>query len=656
MSKSSNDEYFAAASSDTIAAILMEKAESWVKDMESSVQYQRMSKSYHMYYGLSQSGSAKSSSIMQAGPRGEYALMMNNHYRNNILHVLNLTTSERPSLECRAANTDPKSIEQNNLGNQLLDWYMREKKVERFARDATEYALFLSEGFVSCEWEPTLGAMKAVDPSTQMPIYEGDIAYSKFTPMDVIRDLNRTDTEMPWCMVIRWKNKFNLAAKYQDDRIKTLQTPWMLRYREMFMNASFNSSSDLIPEFTFFHERCEALPQGRVVKVLDADILCIDSPLPTTKIPVFRVSSSDQAETPFGYCSAFDAMAQQDGLNLLDSITMTNQKTFGVGTIVGPEGGNVKHEQLAEGLNYIQVNETNGQLRAVNFTSTPAEIFNFREKLKGDMEVIFGLNSVVKGHPDANIKAGNFAALIASQALQFNSGIEASFAHLIEDLGGMTIEILQKFATTERVAGIVGENKEYMLKSFSSKDINEIRTVTADVSTYLSKTSAGRLQMAQDLMAMGQVKRADQYITVLESGKFDPVIENEETALNNIRRENQMMRRGQKPVMIMTDDHAKHILEHSSVLDDPDARVTPQIVQAVTAHVLEHYQQWQTMDPGLQMALGRQPLGLPMGMPPAANPSAGPAKVGSPNMNEDPNLPEPAKNPLTGQVPVPGGA
>lgn len=652
--KSNNQEYFAAADSDEIAGILMEKIESWVKDMQSSVQYKRMAKSYHMYYGLSELGGAATSSILQAGPRGEYSMMMNNHYRNNILHVLNLTTSERPATECRAANTDPRSVEQCNLGNSLLDWYMREKKVERYLREATEYGLFLSEGFVSAEWEPTLGEMRAVDPTTGNPIYEGDISICKYTPMDVIRDLTRNDTEMPWCIVIRWKNKFNLAAKYQNDAIKNVDSPWMMRYREQFFNSSFNSKSDLIPEFTFFHERCEALPQGRVVKLVSSDIMYLDAPLPTSKIPVFRVSSSNQAETPWGYCSAFDAMAQQDGLNLLDSIVMTNQKTYGVGCVVGPEGGNIQFEQIAEGLNYLQVNEKNGQLRALNFTNTPPEIFNFRNTLKSDMEVIFGLNSVVKGHPDANIKAGNFAALIASQALQFNSGIEASYAQLCEDVAGMIIELLQKFATTERVAKIVGENKDYMLRSFSNQDLSEIRTVTVDVSTYLSKTSAGRLQMAQDLMAMGAVKRPDQYITVLETGKYDPVIENEETELNNIRRENQMMRQGQKPSMLMTDDHSKHILEHAAVLSDPDARATPSIVQAVTQHISDHYQQWKMMDPGLQMALGRQPLSMPMMPAPAGNPQAGPAKVGTPNINPDPNLPEPAKNPLTGQTPMPG--
>lgn len=650
-------EYFAAADTEEIAGILSEKCEEWINYITTTAHHERMSKSWNMYYGLSESGSVASSKIRQVGPKGEYALMNCNHFRNHLQHILVLTTAQRPALECRGANTDSATMEQCELGNQLIEWYLREKKVDRFLKNACEYGLFLTEGYVGMDWEPTMGNIYGMRPDGS-PIYEGDVQFQNYTPINVIKDPHRNDTLLPWAIAIRWKNKWNLAAKYPEkaQEIADVDPEKMFKYREEFLNQGYFAQNDLIPEFVFYHEKCEALPQGRIVKYLGKDLKVTDAGLPYTKVPLFRCSPADQADTPNGYSPAFDLLGPQDALNLLDSVTLTNQKSFGVGTIIAPEGHNMKYQRLADGLNFVTANEKNGQVRVLNLTQTPAEIFKFREGIANDMELLSGVNSVLRGQPDAQITSGSFAALVASQAIQFNSGIQQSYAYLCEDVGGMLIEMLQRFAKTERVAKIVGKNKQYMLQSFSSKDIQDIKTVVVDIANPLTKTNAGKLKMVEDLINMGQIKRMDQYISVLETGRADATYENEQTSLNNIRRENELMRQGGKPSVMATDDHAKHILEHTVLADDPQARMNPTIMQALTDHMMEHIQVWQGMSmqkPELLMALGRQPLmpPQPMGMP--GQPPSG----NTPQMMDASQVPEQAlpsqpgmpTNPQTGE-------
>jgi hypothetical protein len=666
-------ENFAAADSDRIAGLLDEKVHDWVKYTQATATYLRMRDSWKMYYGLTKEGLHTTSQIREVGPQGEYSLLTCNHYRSLLQHLHVMTTAQRPALECRAANTDAQSMEQCQLGNALLEWYMGEKKVERFLKTNVEYALFLSEGFLSMDWEPTLGNMYAMDPESGQPLYEGDIEFRNYTPLDVCRDPFRNDSRLPWAIVVRWKNRFDLASQYPDksDRILSVKPEMLWKLREDFFNRLWYAESDLIPEMTFYHERCPSLPQGRIVKFLSKDNLLLDSPLPYSKIPVFRTACADQADTPYGYTPAFDLMGPQMAMHVLDSIILTNQKTHGLGVIVIPEGNNIEYTQLAEGLCTVTVNEKNGQLRAVNFTNTPKEIFEFRNMMKSDMQELSAVNSVVRGNPESNVTSGAFAALLASQALQFNSGLEQSYAETCEDVGGMIIEMLQKFGNTERVGKIVGKDNQYMMKSFTGSDLDSIKRVFVEITNPLSKTTAGKMKMAEDLMQMGQIKRPDQYKSVMNTGKLEPIYQNEQTSLNNIRRENEMLTQGQKPTALITDDHKCHILEHLVIMDDPSKRSDPRFTGPCLEHTLEHITMGKQCDPGFMQWLGRMPLVManpmsqgfgqppqpqvPQGMPmgpqgqapqpmggatqPQPNPQAQPGNMPSQIMKSNPQMP-----------------
>lgn len=634
-----NDEYFAAADSANVCTLLQERVDDWIRIFQMTAQYKRMRKSWAMYYGLTTIGGVNSAEITQAGPRGEYSMIMMNHYRNFLQHIHVLTTAQRPALECQATNSDSESQEQTQLGDALLEYYMRDKKVERYLRNAAEYALFLSEGFIGMEWEPTQGNMFTVQNGT--PIYEGDMEFTNYTPLDVVRDVWRNDQKMPWVITIKWKNRWNLMAKYPDmaDKIKAVNPEELWRYREDFFNRVWWMQNDLIPEFTFQHERCEALPQGRVVKFLSTDVLLLDAPLPTEKVPVFRISASDQADTIYGYTPGFDLLGAQEALNLVDSSLLTSIKTFGVGCIKLPEGHNIQYEQIAEGLSALVINEKFGKAEAMNFLEIPNAMPAFRASILTDMERISAVNSVVRGQPDASISSGSFAALVAAQAIQFNSGFQMSYSQLTEDTGSTIIEMLQKFASTKRVAKIVGKNSQYMLKSFSGQDLGNIKGVLVQQANPLTQTNAGRMNMADSFLQKGLIHRPEQYQQVLETGKLEPIFENERTALNNIKRENEMLRDGKIPIAVLTEDHKLHIEEHSAVLDNPESKLDDQVRAAVLNHIFEHIQVWGQVPPQLSQALGRQPLIQPMppmGMPPIGG---GPQPEGPQGPQQGPGAP-----------------
>ena len=97
--------------------------------MNTSGIFKRMTLSNLHYHGISPHNQAQTDQIRPGGRNGNLAMIKVNHYRNFAQHLLNLTTSQRPSPQPIAANTDAKSQEQAVLAKGILDYYSREKRV-----------------------------------------------------------------------------------------------------------------------------------------------------------------------------------------------------------------------------------------------------------------------------------------------------------------------------------------------------------------------------------------------------------------------------------------------------------------------------------------------------------------------------------------------
>jgi len=277
-----------------------------------------------------------------------------------------------------------------------------------------------------------------------------------------------------------------------------------------------------------------------------------------------------------------------------------------------------------------------GKPESLQLTNTPAEVFQFLQMLEKAMEVISGVNAVARGNPDKAITSGNALALIQSQALQFMSGLQQSYIQLLEDVGTGVIKLLQQFANTPRVAAIVGINKATKMSQFSSKDIKDINRVVVDVGNALMQSTAGRAQVAENLLQMMPDKMTpEKYIQVLSTGSLDIMVEGVMNEMDTIRDENETLIKGGVPIAISVDHHALHIREHRDVISNQQLREDPDLVTRTLNHIQEHLDLMRTTNPDLLAIIGEQPL-APQPPPPPQNGAAG-----NPQMMQDPNTPPP---------------
>ena len=106
----------------------------------------------------------------------------------------------------------------------------------------------------------------------------------------------------------------------------------------------------------------------------------------------------------------------------------------------------------------------------------------------------------------------------------------------------------------------------------------------------MTRTTAGKTQMAETMLQNNLISNPDQYIQVVTTGRLEPIIEGKQAQLLLIKGENEHLSDGKPVRALVTDDHQKHILEHTTVLANPEIRQDPNnpIVAATLAHIQEH--------------------------------------------------------------------
>lgn len=624
--------YFAQLEVEELGSQLSKKIDDYYSHIDSNGILSLWRNSYQKYYR----SRFTDGQMIAGGDQDEYTILYVNQYRNFVQNLLTLTTATRPYFEPQATNSDYSSQAITILAKGLLDYYTKEKRMDRNLTLGAEMAILFGEGFGAIEWDFYSGDDYIPDEKGDL-LKEGDLEYSYYSPIDVIRDVHaRKPEKLDWYILRKFVNKYELAERYPEKAeqiIATEYTPDRDYYSDIEIARSRIKGSEFIPLYTFMHGKTQAVVDGRITHFLKDGEILNDAPLPYKRVPVFRVATSNTEESIFGYSVAFDLLPIQEMIDVLISTVATNQKNHGVIDIISPRGSNLSIPKQSPGMNFLEYDIVQQGVKpeVLDKLKTAPEIFNFTKDLIGFMQEITGVNSAVRGNPPPGLTAGVSLALLSSNAIQFSRRLEESYAQFAEDHGTTTIQILQEYAQTPRVVQIVGKYDSVLTKEFKAEDLSQISRVTVSMGNPLMRTTAGRMNMAENFLKNGWITNPDQLVQVLETGRYEPAFEQKRMENMTIRQENERLMEGTLDssgkisgvIAILTDQHLQHINEHKGVLASPAARENPEIVKAVLEHIQEHMDILTNMElmPFLN-ALGQQSM-APMMPPPQAPPPQG---------------------------------
>lgn len=664
-------QYFATLPTADAIKHCAEKIQKFDQHLERNGLARRAEKSEQLYYGrhMGEQG-AGTTKVERVGEDDELSAYSVNLFRNLIQHRKALTTSNRLSFDPRAVNSDRKSLEQTKIARNVLEYYERDKGLAEIKSEAAERALVSAVGYVYMGWDKRagrpIGTQMEQGPGGQQKervIREGDLFAQPKSFTEVIFDPSiRNWKDRKWEIVECYENKWDLAEEFPDKKEQIVSSDGQAELRaelSSYKLQRYNEAQDedLIPVYHFYHHKSDAVPQGRYIKFLSNMTELYDGPIPyqdqfESELPCQRIASGEVFGSAFGHTDAFDCIQLQQVLNVLYSTIFTNQQAFGVQLVSLPDGTTVTPSHV-KGMAFLKT-PPGTEAKGINLTNTPAEIFKNIEVVSKALTQIQGLNSVVTGDTEHNLKSGVALGRMQAMAIQYASNFQRQWGNLNENCGTFMLKLLKWFAKSERMVAIAGKRKESSMGSFSGASVDQIDRVICDLGNPQMYTAAGKSEEADKLLSEEKISLA-QYFEIRDTGTTDVLSEDEASEEDLLQDENERLMKGEPVKALVGDKHKAHAKKHKSILNDPTLRAgvaqgDPEaiaIVEAATIHIQEHIELEQTQLPFWFAVSGEQappPPPMPMGpdgqpMPPPPGPPMDPNQPQMPPPPEPPPLP-----------------
>lgn len=648
------DKYWADEDSDAFVNELRKRIKDYYTDLRGQASYIWMRKSWRLYNNIPGRKGGKDKGIQLTGEQGEYATVGINNFRNLLKQLIILICGNSPTFKCTPSNNDSRSIDQSRLGEDLINYYVAEKDVENMWQQVAELAIVLGEGYFKETWDPGAGDQYDVEETEvekeggeveieKKPVYEGDLKFDVITPFDIVYDRQVKDwQQLRWVAVKTKMNKWDLIKRYpdvadeilaekEDDECLLIEKDFA-SLLESYTPALADTDSDLVPVWEFYHARTDAIPEGRFCLMVGTTIL-VDMVLPYTEIPIRRMTAGKTLLTGWGYTPAFDLVAPQEVLNCGFSTIVTELRNAAVSNWWVPKGDKVSTTSLPGGGRVIETNNPPQKIQGVS--PDIAAYYEVVGSVNKFMEMLSGINSITRGSIDAKL-SGTAYALLDSKSIQFASDIQRNYYKLLEDTATLAIRILKDFASTQRVITIVGQDKRGITEvSFEGPDLTGFTRFRVQSQNPIFKTTGGKMEIANNLLQNQLITIPQEYITLIETGQLDPMYESEISEITAIRRENEMLLRGEMVQSTRYDNHPLHIKEHKILLANPIVRQNAQLTQMVCAHILHHNDVWTYVsmnEPNILATLGIPPAIPPQGPmgPGGPPPGAVPGEVPTP--------------------------
>lgn len=619
--------YWAAAPIDEIAGKIKQKFEDYQKWMNSTGYSEKIKASYKRYYGLDEHGT-----LHIRRDKDDIARIDVNHMKSLIKRMHIMITEAKLAYQPRALNSDSKSQVQSDIGRGLCDYYGAEKNMNGFLSSAVLAAIIMHERVLHAPWDISEGMELAGDDG--QTYMSGDQKFEAYSAADAAR--NTASSESPWWIIRQKVPKYDLAVLHPDFEKEILASRIEhdindMDYHNYRSDGLYVDDDDYTYKYIMYHERTPAVPQGRWVEVCAGQVLRYGS-LRYKKMPVVRLKAGDVVERCFADSPATDLVGIQEGLNALFSGSSTNALNNAL-QLIYCQDPELVTRRLETGQILVSAQS---RPEGLSLNGSNAETNKLIDIYMQHMQLLSGVNDVARGNPSSSLKSGASLAVVLAQAIQYVSDLQKNYAWGAGELATILINNVQEFGPEEFIGYVAGTSRKGQVRKFKKRDILDIARVTVDLGNPLTQVMAGRYELAQNWAQLGIMKNPKQIESFIRTGELDQVTEDDFSDALLIRDENENIKRGEIPPVLLLDNHAEHIIGHKAVFSTPEAREDLKMVEAGLAHIKDHINKMRQVPPDLAAVITGQPL-------PPLNPEM-PQKEPNPTINgaRMPSMPEEA--------------
>ena len=631
--------YFASDSAEEVASEMADRFNSSYVSWSSRGLVNMWIKCYNHVYGRQFANSTNTPALVPLGEQGELTGLVINQLGSIIKSTKTLVTQQKLVFDVTSTNSDVDSRNACIVGNAVLDKYFLQGKQDSVCSQALDLALIFGSAWIYSFWKP-FNKFLGYNGQGQ-PVYSGGIGSRALSPLDVMMEpYFHDDEDHNWCCIREMMNRHDVISLHPEKSKEVLAIP-VITEMNYFYDPYIMKRNDMVWVYTFYHKPTHAMPKGRIVKFMAGELVLEDGENIYKQLPIHHIRPQVRYGSTYGVSPCEALIPVQEALNILNSSIITNQKAFGVQNIVVDRQAGLTTQELEGGLKVIEVTGNPDMLNggapaALQLCSTPAEIFNYRQSLVQEMGMISGVNGAVRGDA-TGASSGAAIALQASQANLFVSDLQHNYVKAVESFATHILTMVRDFQSTEETVSVVGKSNQFSVMKFKGKDLAGVAGVRVQVGNPMSKTLAGRVNSADNLLKAGILQKPSQYLQILETGTLQDIQDDINSEDAYINAENEALLRGEQVQVIALDQHVNHIAKHKILTMRVDIRQNQQLISGVLAHLQEHIDQLDQMALGNPSLLSLVLTGQyqpPMPVPETRTGPAGSGQVGEPDAGQ----------------------
>lgn len=696
-----------------LAPRVLERFQWWMDLLRRSGRLASMRSMLGAYYGVGVDEQRDSGRLRETGVDGEVTEMHVNQVRPIITNALSLIAGTDPAVKARARNGDAKTLAQTRLAEALLEAYDSATSSKELEIDVVRGGLIASLWSLGQSWAPKDGKEWTRDEKGA-PVYEGDVNLFKLAPWHTFSDFAATDeSQRKWTVLHRPLGRYDTAAQFEEaGDEESLAIAQRIRKHDVSVIPSKYGTDaggtaqldvllgeslpteDVVWVWELRHLPTPALPEGRLVRFIEPDILLWDSlgqgvKYPYQELHVYEFAPERVVSGAGSHTGAFDLGALQEFVDVCTASIATTVNINGQMHLWAKTGSGVQTYALKSGNTVVESPE---EPKPLEFPALKPEVVAAAEWAIEQARQAMALNNVVMGQPDKGMPA-SAQALQRAQAMQYHAVAQGERVRLRARNANGKLKLLKRFARASRTTELAGKARAYEMKEWKSEDISDVERFDVEPINPMSATFEGRQSMLELLMKMGTIRDGDAALTFLQTGSLATVTATQ-TALRELVEANvallqkgigpppvdmakQMpalqaaMAAGQPPPapifaevpegqevlrIYKSDPHHLAIPAYLGVLSSPASRGDAQMVKACQEAILLSLEFWKALEPDEAAAFGIPPLpsqlaaaGMGPPPPPGAPGETPPGEdMAPPPIDEAPDLPAPPESPLDG--------
>ena len=472
------------------------------------------------------------------------------------------------------------------------------------------------------------------------PVRVGDVNYQVFLASEVLLQKKQKFVDVNYCFTRELVSCQELRARYPEKaaKIKDLQDNQVYDYEKMEMRPARQEQV----VYTFWHKRSPMMDKGRKI-VFIRDVLLENEEFPFShdNLPFVRFTDIEYPGELYGV-SFFENVKQLTGTyNNLTNMLLRNIVLASHPKWMVP-AGSVALDRLGNDITIVQYKGPQPPVLATAPT-VPADVFNFREKIKEEFQQISGVFGVSRGEPPPGIKAGVALQFLSEQESERYNELVLKYNDMILGIAKMTLAVAGDYydESDERLIRVIGKDNQWMTKFFNVAYLEKDYDIRVQNTSALPRSIAARTQTLLDLNERFPDQfTSEQVIDLLDLAQSDKFIDSATVAVRAAQAETEELSKIGKDALseeqLAPKEYENHIIhwrEHTKAVQEysfkyqtpPEAQ--ERLINHILAHemlMVEHAKKNPKFDQELaQLALFPMFYVIPQAIAPAPMPQAG---------------------------------